>query len=137
MTCTLLDGITLPWPRVTSSTWAMLAHNRNMKKAAADATMIILVPVIGRRCLIAGPTKGRVAMAYAYSGLAAGDLCAARCGRRDRRRGLAFLRGDQPRSRGPAFVRSRDVQCPSLRRVEQSPDVVRRTIQDRSVGDRS
>ena len=52
------------------------------------------VPVIGRRCLIAGPTRGRLAMVYAYSGLAAGDFGAARCGHDGGWRRLSLLRGD-------------------------------------------
>ena len=37
------------------------------RTAPTDATMIIREPVIGLRCLIAGPTKGSVAMIDAYS----------------------------------------------------------------------
>ena len=120
--------MTLPSPRVTSSTWARLAQSRNSANAAAEATMIIRAPVIGLRCLIAGPTSGRLAMVR----LLRIPLPAAR--RADRRRQRTRSRAAPPaclsarRSASAAALSlssgAGNVQCPALRRVEQAADVV-------------
>src|SRR6185295_842900 len=139
ITWSLLDGITLPSPRVTSSTWARLAHSRKIANAAAEATMMRRAPVSGRRCLSAGPTRGSVAITTSYSkSLPAGYLRSGSPGRDHRggRRGLALLRGHGLRGRSAALVRAGDVKGPALRRIEQSADVVRRALQHRPVGDR-
>src|SRR5690349_15939149 len=134
MTCSLLEGMTLPSPRVTSSTWARLDQMRNRKNATADATMIIRAPVSGCRCRMAGPTNGRVAMVRLLQNLLAARGHWRRRGRGARqlggRRRLVLLRRDQPGRRGFAVLRPGNVKGPALRRVEQSADIVGRLVQN-------
>ena len=49
ISCALLDGMTLPCPGVTSSTWASIAHSKNKAKPIAAETMISRDPVSGWR----------------------------------------------------------------------------------------
>src|SRR5690242_6917594 len=130
--------MTLPWPRVTSSTWAIIAHRTNRKKPTETATMISRAPDKGsRRRAGAGESPDRKGMvAIEFMSLTRRER--ERRGGRDLRGcGGALLRGVDGGRRRPAFLRGGDAEGPALARIQQAADVVRRSLQYRPIADRA